>query len=81
MKGIPKNNTMLTTLKIFGTHPSVIDDNDKRIGDNLDLASIHHSKAVTLLYEGKYEEAAENALLAQKHLDLASKVKRESIAV
>jgi hypothetical protein len=68
---------MLLPFKILKTHPSVVSESERKIERHLDTAYLYHSKAMSLLYEGKYEKAAQNALLAQKHLDIASKAKRE----
>jgi hypothetical protein len=70
---------MLIPFKILNSHPSMISESERKIERHLDAASIHNSKAIALLYEGKYKKAAQNALLAQKYLDLASKTKRECI--
>jgi len=68
---------MLLPFKIYIHSTSEISESEKKIERHLDAASIHHSKAMVFLNEGKYEEAAQNALLAQKYLDIASKMKRE----
>ena len=72
---------MLIPFNIFRIYTHTISESEKKIEGHLDAASVHHSKAVALLNEGKYEKAAQNALLAQKHLDLASQTKRESEGV
>ncbi len=69
---------MLIPFNIFRIYTPVLSDCERKIEQHLDAASIHHSKAMALLNEGKYEKAAQNALLAQKYLDLASQTKRES---
>jgi hypothetical protein len=63
---------MMLPFKIHKPTP-VLSENHKNIEGHLEAASFHHIKAVEDLKEGKYEKAAENAILAQKYLDLASK--------
>jgi hypothetical protein len=70
---------MLIPFKIVRVHPSMMSENEKRIEENLAAASLHHVKAAELLNEGEYEKAAQNALLAQKYLDLASETTREKV--
>jgi hypothetical protein len=68
---------MLIPFNIFRINIPMLTESAAKIKQHLDAASIHHFKAVALLDEGDYEKAAQNALLAQKYLDLASKAKRE----
>jgi len=56
---------------------TILMGNQKKVEGHLEAAALHHEKAASQLKEGKYEEAAQNAILAQKYLDLASETKRE----
>jgi hypothetical protein len=71
-----KNYNMLISFTIIKTHPSMVSENEKKVEGHLEAASLHHVKAINLLKDGEYEKAAENALLAQKYLDLASETTR-----
>jgi len=71
---------MLIPFKIVKMHPSMISENEKKVEEYLEAASIHHFKAAALLNDGEYEKAAHNALLVQKYLDLASEKKRGKTA-
>jgi hypothetical protein len=68
---------MLIPFKIDWARPYLVSEKKKKVEEHLEAASIHHVKAVTLLNEGEYEKAAQNALLAQKYLDLAAKQHEE----
>jgi hypothetical protein len=68
---------MLFPFKIIKVHPSMIPESQKLTESHLESASLYHTKAALELNEGNYEQAAQNALLAQKYLDLASKKMRE----
>jgi hypothetical protein len=54
-------------------------ENESRIEGHLEAASIHHEKAVQYLSEGEYEKAAQNAIIAKQHLDLASEIRRDEV--
>jgi hypothetical protein len=54
----------------------MISESQRRVQEYLESASLYHIKAAHELKEGHYEKAAENAILAQKHLDLASERER-----
>ncbi len=68
---------MLIPFKIIKTHPSMMSERERKIEEHLEAASLHHVKAAELLNEGAYEKAAQNALLAQKYLDLANEKMRK----
>lgn len=70
---------MLIPFKIVKVHPSMRSESEKKVEEHLEAASLYHIKAIALLNEGEYEGAAQNALLAQKYLDLASETTREKI--
>jgi hypothetical protein len=70
---------MLIPFKIVRAHPSMISESEKKIEAHLEAASLYHIKAATHLNEGEYEKAAQNALLAQKYLNLASETTRGKI--
>jgi len=57
------------------THEALKGDYNK-VKEHLDAATLHHVKATNQLKEGNYEEAAQNAILAKRYLDLASEVMR-----
>jgi hypothetical protein len=50
-------------------------ENQNKVEGHLEAASLHHIKAANYLNEGNYEKAAENAVLAQKYLNLASELR------
>jgi hypothetical protein len=52
-------------------------NNQNKVEGHLEAASLHHIKAANFLKEGNYEKAAENAVLAQQFLNLASEGKRK----
>jgi hypothetical protein len=58
---------------------SPLAENQNNVEGHLEAASVHHIKAISFLKEGNYEKAAENAVLAQDHLNLASEVKRKDM--
>jgi hypothetical protein len=66
---------MLLPIKIHKTHP-ISGENRKKAEEFLEEASAHHIYAENYLKEGNYKEAAENAILAQMYLDLASETVR-----
>jgi hypothetical protein len=70
---------MLIPFKIVRVHPSMMSEREKKIEEHLETASLYHVKAATLLNDGEYEKAAQNALLAQKYLDLASETTKENM--
>jgi len=67
---------MLLPFKTIKTNP-ILDENQRKVDQHLEAASIHHDKAAFYLQEGEYQKAAENAILAQKYLDLASNAMKE----
>ena len=50
-------------------------ENENKVAGHLEAASLHHNKAANFLKEGNYEKAAENAVLAQEYLNLASELR------
>ena len=54
-------------------------ENQNKVKGHLEAASVHHFKAANFLKEGNYKKAAENAVLAQEYLNLASEAKREEM--
>ena len=53
--------------------PAAEDKN--KVEGHLEAAALHHIKAANFLKDGNYEKAAENAVLAQKYLNLASEMR------
>lgn len=70
---------MLLPFKIMKTIDPILVENQRKVDHHLEAASIHHDKAAAYLQEGEYQKAAENAILAQKYLDLASDAMKEEI--
>jgi hypothetical protein len=56
-----------------GNSPSA--ENANKVEGHLEAASVHHIKAINYLKEGEYAKAAENAVLAQEYLNLASELR------
>jgi ATP/maltotriose-dependent transcriptional regulator MalT len=56
-------------------------ENQNKVEGHLEAASLHHTKAANFLKEGNYEKAAENAVLAQEYLNLASELRRKKICL
>jgi hypothetical protein len=51
--------------------------NENKSEGHFEAASVHHIKAAHFLRDRNYEKAAENAVLAQEYLNLASEARRK----
>lgn len=70
-----KIDSMLFPIKIHRAHP-ISTEKRKKAEVYLEEAAEHHTHAENFLKEGNYKKAAQNAILAQMYLDLASETIR-----